>query len=125
MFQTIVVGTDGSDRAESAVKEAAELASTMGSTVHVIRAVAGPGGDPEADLERAKEVAKDAGVDVETRVVRDDPSEALIAAAEANGADLILIGNKGMTGARRFMLGSVPNDVAHHAPCSVLIARTG
>jgi nucleotide-binding universal stress UspA family protein len=125
MFQTIVVGTDGSERAASAVKEAAELASAMGSKVHVIRAVAGPGGDPEIDLERAKEVAKDVGVDVETQVVRDDPSEALISAAEENGADLILIGNKGMTGARRFMLGSVPNDVAHHAPCSVLIVRTG
>jgi len=125
MFQTIVVGTDGSERAEGAVREAAALASTVGSAVHVVRAVGGPGGDPETDLERASELAKDAGVEVETHLVRDDPSEALISAAEQHGADLILVGNKGMTGARRFMLGSVPNDVAHHAPCSVLIARTG
>ena len=92
--------------------------------MHIVRAVAGPGGDPEAELERAAEAAKKAGIEAETQIVRDDASEALIAAAEEHGADLILIGNKGMTGARRFLLGSVPNDVAHHAPCSVLIART-
>ena len=39
-------------------------------------------------------------------------------------ADLIVVGNKGMTGAKRFLLGSVPNKVSHHAPCSVLIIRT-
>ena len=124
MFQTIVVGTDGSETAQKAVEEAAALASAVGASVHIVRAVAGPGGDPEAELERAAEAAKKAGVDAETHVVRDDASEALISAAEEHGADLILIGNKGMTGARRFLLGSVPNDVAHHAPCSVLIART-
>jgi nucleotide-binding universal stress UspA family protein len=44
--------------------------------------------------------------------------------AETEGADLIVVGNKGMTGARRFLLGNVPNKVSHHAPCSVLIVRT-
>jgi nucleotide-binding universal stress UspA family protein len=44
--------------------------------------------------------------------------------AEETGADLIVVGNKGMTGAERFLLGSVPNKVSHHAPCSVLIVRT-
>ena len=124
MFQTIVVGTDGSQTAEKAVEEASELAAAVGASVHIVRAVAGPGGDPEAELESAAETAKKAGVEAETHIIRDDASEALIAAAEEHDADLILIGNKGMTGARRFLLGSVPNDVAHHAPCSVLIART-
>ena len=124
MFKTIVVGTDGSNTAEKAVEEASELASAVGASVHIVRAVAGPGGDPEGELERAAETVKKAGVEAETHIVRDDASEALISAAEEHDADLILIGNKGMTGARRFLLGSVPNDVAHHAPCSVLIART-
>ncbi len=124
MFKTIVVGTDGSNTAEKAVGEASELASAVGASMHIVRAVAGPGGDPEGELERAAETAKQAGVEAETHIVRDDASEALIAAAEEHDADLILIGNKGMAGARRFLLGSVPNDVAHHAPCSVLIART-
>ena len=124
MFRTIVVGTDGSTTAEKAVEEASELASAMGASVHIVRAVSGPGGDPEGELERAAETARNAGVEAQTQIVRDDASEALISAAEEHDADLILIGNKGMTGARRFLLGSVPNDVAHHAPCSVLIART-
>ncbi|MEJ7658011.1 MAG: universal stress protein [Thermoleophilaceae bacterium] len=124
MFKTIVVGTDGSNTAEKAIEEASELASAVGASVHIVRAVAGPGGDPEGELERAAETVKNAGVEAETHIVRDDASEALIAAAEEHNADLILIGNKGMAGARRFLLGSVPNDVAHHAPCSVLIART-
>ena len=52
------------------------------------------------------------------------PGEVLLSEAEKLGADLIVVGNKGMTGARRFLLGSVPNKVSHHAPCSVFIART-
>jgi nucleotide-binding universal stress UspA family protein len=123
MFKTIVVGTDGSNTAEKAIEEASEPASAVGASVHIARAVAGPGGDPEGELERAAETAKKAGVEAETHIVRDDASEALIAAAEEHDPDLILI-NEGMAGARRFLLGSVPNDAAHHAPCSVLIART-
>ena len=54
----------------------------MGASVHIVRAVAGPGGDPEGELERAAETVKKAGVEAETHIVRDDASEALIAAAE-------------------------------------------
>jgi nucleotide-binding universal stress UspA family protein len=54
-----------------------------------------------------------------------DPADAIIDAAEEEGADLIVVGNRGMQGAKRFLLGSVPNRVAHHAPCSVLIVHTG
>ena len=53
-----------------------------------------------------------------------DPADAILDVAEERGADLIVVGNKGMTGAKRFLLGSVPNKVSHHAPCSVLIIRT-
>ncbi|HRV60538.1 MAG TPA: universal stress protein [Solirubrobacterales bacterium] len=53
-----------------------------------------------------------------------DPADAILKVAEDLDADLIVVGNKGMTGARRFLLGSVPNKVSHHAPCSVFIART-
>jgi nucleotide-binding universal stress UspA family protein len=124
VFQRIVVGTDGSERAGKAVEQAADVAKAVGAEVHVVRAVPGPGGDPEGEAEQAAEKLRDAGVQVETHVVNDDPSEALISVAEQEGADLIVVGNKGMTGAQRFFLGSVPNDVGHHAGCSVLIART-
>ena len=126
MFKTIIVGTDGSERAGGAVEEAAALAKATGAGVHVVRAVSGPGGDPEGEADQAAETLRGEGVpEVDTHVIQDDPSEALIKAAEQHGADLIVVGNKGMSGAQRFLLGSVPNDVGHHANCSVLIARTG
>ena len=65
-----------------------------------------------------------AGVEVETFARQGDPADAILDVAEERGSDLIVVGNKGMTGAKRFLLGSVPNKVSHHAPCSVLIIRT-
>jgi nucleotide-binding universal stress UspA family protein len=65
-----------------------------------------------------------AGLDVETHARVGDPASVLIDVAAGTGADLIVVGNKGMTGMARFLLGSVPNKVAHHAPCDVLIVRT-
>ena len=64
------------------------------------------------------------GVEAATYGRQGDPADAILDVAEEQGADLIVVGNKGMTGARRFLLGSVPNRVSHHAPCSVLIIRT-
>ena len=53
-----------------------------------------------------------------------NPAEAILDVAEEQGADLIVVGSKGMQGSRRFLLGSVPDKISHHAPCSVLIVRT-
>jgi nucleotide-binding universal stress UspA family protein len=64
------------------------------------------------------------GIDVEIYARKGDAAEALLEVAEECQADLIIVGNKGMTGTRRFLLGSVPDKVSHHAPCSVLIIRT-
>jgi nucleotide-binding universal stress UspA family protein len=85
--------------------------------------------NPRADvlglLEAARQEAKTAGVDqVETCARQGDAADAILDVAEEQGAELIVVGNKGMTGAKRFLLGSVPNKVSHHAPCSVLIVRT-
>jgi nucleotide-binding universal stress UspA family protein len=84
---------------------------------------------PRADvlplLDQARAAATTAGVgEVETHARQGDAADAILDVAEEQGADLIVIGNKGMTGAKRFLLGSVPNKVSHHAPCSVLIVRT-
>ena len=65
-----------------------------------------------------------AGVAAGTHARQGDPADAILDVAEESGADLVVVGNKGMTGAKRFLLGSVPNKVSHHAPCSVLIIRT-
>ena len=84
-----------------------------------------PREDVNITLEGAATQAKDSGVEqVRTHAREGDPADAILDVAEEVGADLIVVGNKGMTGARRFLLGSVPNKVSHHAPCSVIIVRT-
>jgi nucleotide-binding universal stress UspA family protein len=80
--------------------------------------------DVDATLRQASEQIGETGVDVETYARQGDPADAILDVAEEQNADLIIVGNKGMTGAKRFLLGSVPNKVSHHAPCSVLIIRT-
>jgi nucleotide-binding universal stress UspA family protein len=76
-------------------------------------------------LELARADAQGAGVTaVETFARQGDAADAIIDVAEEQRTDLIVVGNRGMTGAKRFLLGSVPNKVSHHAPCSVLIVRT-
>jgi len=76
-------------------------------------------------LEEARGEATGAGLTaVETYACQGDAADAIIDVAEEQRADLIVVGNKGMTGAKRFLLGSVPNKVSHHSPCSVLIVRT-
>jgi len=146
MFRSIVVGTDGSETAKKAVREAIELAKTVGARLDIVSAyepVSGqrlreesrevpqdvqwkvnPREDVEATLEEAMEDVEGSGVDTETFAREGDPADAILDVAEERGADLIVVGNKGMTGAKRFLLGSVPNRVSHHAPCSVLIIRT-
>jgi nucleotide-binding universal stress UspA family protein len=83
-----------------------------------------PREDVDRTLEAAAEVARKEGVTVDVYPRQGDPADAILDVAEEQEADLVVVGNKGMTGAKRFLLGSVPNKVSHHAPCSVLIIRT-
>ncbi len=146
MFSSIVLGTDGSDTAKKAVREATELAKQVGATIDLVSAyepvssqrlraeardapediswMVNPREDVEATLKEAAEEVDGAGVKVETFAREGDAADAILDVAEEQKADLIVVGNKGMTGAKRFLLGSVPNKVSHHAPCSVLIIRT-
>jgi nucleotide-binding universal stress UspA family protein len=143
MFGMVVVGTDGSDTAKEAVRQAIELAQSHGAQLNVVSAYEPvyesrmwserkdvPQDrdlimkDVEATLSQAADQSEGAGVKVETFSREGDPADAILDVAEQRGADLIVVGNKGMTGAKRFLLGSVPNKVSHHAPCSVLIVRT-
>jgi nucleotide-binding universal stress UspA family protein len=64
------------------------------------------------------------GIETESHARKGDPADALLHVADEQDADLIVVGNKGMTGAKRFLLGSVPDKISHHASCSVLIVRT-
>ena len=83
-----------------------------------------PREEVDQTLSDAADLVREAGVEVETFAREGSPADAILDVAEERDADLIIVGNKGMTGARRFLLGSVPNKVSHHAPCSVLIIRT-
>ena len=143
MFSTIVVGTDGSETANGAVDLAVALARATGATLHLVNAyrttagaaqmaVAGapiPGDDAlghalgaEASRQLLDGVASRAsGLDVKTHTLNESPAEAVIGVAEQVGADLIVVGNKGM---ERRILGSVPNTIAHKAPCNLLIVKT-
>ncbi len=146
MYRSIVVGTDGSETAAEAVRQAIDLAKAVSAKIQLVSAYEPvpdrrlreelrdapkdvewsitPREDVDGILEEAAERAREAGVDVETFARQGDPADAILDVAEEQQADLIVVGNKGMTGAKRFLLGSVPNKVSHHAPCSVLIIRT-
>ena len=146
MFSSIVVGTDGSETAGKAVLQATELARQVGAKVSLVSAyepvpnqrlrserrevpkdmewMVNPREDVEATLREASDQLEGAGVEVSTFAREGDPADAILDVAEETRADLIVVGNKGMTGTKRFLLGSVPNKVSHHAPCSVLIIRT-
>ncbi len=146
MISSIVVGTDGSETAGKAVQEAVELAKQLGAKIALVSAyepvsnqrlreearqvpsdlewMVNPREDVESTLKEAAGSIESAGVEVATYAREGDPADAILDVAEEQGADLIVVGNKGMTGARRFLLGSVPNKVSHHAPCSVMIIRT-
>jgi nucleotide-binding universal stress UspA family protein len=146
LFERIVVGTDGSDTATAAVRKAIELAKAADAKLDIVSAfepvsrtrvreeqaeipgdiqyAVGPREDVNVSLENAVGMAKRDGVEAESYPRQGDPADAILDVAEENGADLIVVGNKGMTGAKRFLLGSVPNKVSHHAPCGVFIVRT-
>ena len=143
MFKSIVVGTDGSETADIALRRAIELAALTGGKLHVVSAYepapARVGGNRpvaeaaewtvgsdfkvEAVLQRAQDEANAGSVDYEVHAPKGDAADSLIAAAKEHDADLIVLGSRGMRGARR-VLGSVPNKVSHHAPCDVLIVQT-
>ena len=122
MFQKILVGTDGSKTAAKAVDRAVDIAKTLGASVTIM--TAGRGDGAKAVVEREAGRHAKAGVTIDTKVVEGDPSSALVDTAEAGGYDLLVVGNKGMTGASRFFLGSVPNKVSHHVGKSMLIVKT-
>jgi len=143
MFASVLVATDGSETASEAVRVATEMARSFGSTLHIANVYKGgaagtlqvpdmtmgvPEGIDRQSLAstQTESIAADArtkGLTVETHVVRGNVADNIVAIAEENAIELIVVGNKGMKGLKR-VLGSVPNDIAHAAPCAVLIVNT-
>ncbi|MGZ4105059.1 MAG: universal stress protein [Actinomycetota bacterium] len=149
MYQSIVVGIDGSETARAAMLKAASLAESTGAQLHLVMGspasrftdligidpMSAGASEPLAEamrqgdkaaaeiLERAADELRARGLKAETYLIDGDPADALVGVAETAKADLIVVGNRGMRGAKR-VLGSVPNSVAHHAPCDVTIVKT-
>jgi nucleotide-binding universal stress UspA family protein len=147
MFRSIVVGTDGSATAAEAVRRAGVLAAAFHADLHVVNAyrlpalvlaaAAEPGVGPGAVLQCEEVAREDArqlleavagdlvgmGDSDTTHAGRAAPATAILAVADEVGADLIVVGNRGMKGTRR-VLGSTPNHISHHAACDVLVVDT-
>lgn len=149
LYDAVVVGTDGSPRSCQAVQRAGLYGEALGVELVVANifhrpeeSEIGPASEraesPQQNIASsgyrgAVDAAQDAaryareaapGVKVDVVAVEGDPAEGLIELAESRGNALLVVGNQGMTGSKRFLLGSVPNKVSHHAPCTVMIIRT-
>jgi nucleotide-binding universal stress UspA family protein len=150
MYRSIVAGTDGSASAQEAVRRAGDLAALAGAKLTIVSAyrpvghaaalaMSGAAGgimldsadlvehqrqEAEEALEHAMMTLDATAPNASTVSAPGNPAEVLLAVAAEVDADLIVVGNRGMQGAARFLLGSVPNRVAHHATCSVLIVQT-
>jgi nucleotide-binding universal stress UspA family protein len=145
-YRHVVVGTDGSATASEAVRHAAGLAAAFDAKLTVVTAfhpdpehaervkagvpedLAWSVTDSAIATERAaagRKLAREAGAtDVDVYVEAGDPADVVISTAELRGADVIVVGSKGMTTPSRFLVGSVPNKISHHAPCDVIIVHT-
>jgi nucleotide-binding universal stress UspA family protein len=142
MYSKIAVATDGTETAAKAVEVAVDLAAKYGAELLVFTAfehharqplaedkdhpedhqwVRSTHEDVESVMERAAEQAKASGIEARTVAREGDPAHVIVDLAEEFHADLLVIGNKGM---ERRVLGSVPNSIAHHTPCSIVIAKT-
>jgi nucleotide-binding universal stress UspA family protein len=122
VYERILVGTDGSRTAAKAVDRAVELAAATGASLTVLTVGAEAKGLLTAESEVARH--RGSGVAIEARAIDGDPASVLLDEAERGRYDLLVMGNKGMTGVSRFLMGSVPNKVSHHATSTVLIVRT-
>jgi nucleotide-binding universal stress UspA family protein len=138
VFNTVVVGADDSSTARQAVEAAVQVAKMSGGRLHIVTAYDSKSVHrddlpaefrlttlPPADalLNSLSDIARQQGIQPEVHPAGGAPAEAVVRVAEQCGADLIVIGNKGMKGVRR-VLGSIPNSIVHDAHCSVLVVDT-
>jgi len=143
MFRSIVVGVDGSPTSKAALHRAVRLAESTGAELHVVCAYQNASLASVGDVSLASSSVAEAlqnaaeellgesvnelkvdAIKVATHAIEGEASDALIDAADEFDCDLIVVGNRGMRGGKRLLLGSVPNRVAHHAGRDVLIVHT-
>ena len=123
-YRTIVVGTDGSATARIAEQTATLLARASDARLLIASAYRDGPEPAEAVLDAAAVAAREVWPRVEIRAARGDPASVLVDLARDEGADLLVVGNRGMTGRAAMLIGSVPDAVSHSAPCDLLIVKT-
>jgi nucleotide-binding universal stress UspA family protein len=142
MIDKILVPTDGSEHAGKAIEYACELAVKMGATVCLLHVVPFPPPlfhevafampdfhriqeeDGKRIIEKAERETKKRGVkNVRSAVTQGNPASRIIEFAKAEGVDLIVMGNRGLSGVTEFVLGSVSHRVTHLADCTVTIVK--
>jgi nucleotide-binding universal stress UspA family protein len=127
MYRHILIPTDGSELAERGVAHGLALAKAVGAKVYVIYVVEPllkVTGDFASVLDRAENAAKEAGVSCETIQVENmQPHQAIIAAAEGKGCNLIVMSWHGRSGLSTLLIGSVTSKVLTYAKTPVLVCR--
>ena len=132
MFSTIVIGLDGSETAQRAGQDGVHLAKELGAQIHLVTAFSDTSttgtevtGEQRGAQQMLDDTAEACGVagDVTTHALRGSPAATILKVAEDVDAELIVVGNKGMTGVRR-VLGSVASAVTTQAPCTVMVVKT-
>jgi len=144
MFSRILVAVDGSHFAERALEQAVDLAKKYEARLIIVHVVlrrfyavtpseAGVlattvfvkemESEGKKIIAKAEEFVKAAGVAYESRLVQGVPADEIVRLAQAENVDLIVIGSRGLTEVRAFLLGSVSDKVTHHAKCPILIVK--
>ncbi len=126
--RVVLCAVDGSAGSLEAVRQAAGLAAVAGAAmrlIHVVPERESEGGMVEGAhaMRRAAAVAQAWGVQPLRELTVGPPAPAVLELAEEAGADLLVVGSRGLHGLRRVLLGSVSEWVCRHARCSVLVAR--
>ena len=121
MIEKVLVGTDGSATATRAVERAVAVAASAKASLTILSV----GRDGERVAKEAASLHEGAGLEIEAKGATGEPASALVDEAERGGYDLLVTGNKGLTGLRRLApVGKVPSKVAHHLPCNLLVVKT-
>ncbi len=137
-MKKLLVPVDGSQSSEEAVKYACSITQKYGSEMTLLCVIPPPiilgveagiidyrplEESGHKVLENMKKIVDSAGLRASTRLETGQVADTIINVAKEEGTDLIVIGSRGLSGVKRFLLGSVSNSVSHHAPCPVLIVR--
>lgn len=136
-IRTILLATDLTPASDAATVQAINMAASLGARLLVVNVLdqggpVSPHATARVDQQRAVREgpllkivnrARARGVDAAFLLWTGEPGQGIVAAAEAEGADMVIVGTRGLDRAGRFLLGSVSDYVVYHSVCPVMVAR--